>query len=80
MAIVGLYDTLSERVHELVTGERVTRVRTLVWLMCGMVCSRSVHLTMVAQHIPGMSKKLSKAQRLARWPGLACPSPPLPAA
>lgn len=67
MAIVNLYATLSERVNELVTGERVTRVRTLVWLMCGMVCSKSVHLTMIAQQIPGIGKKLSKAQRLARW-------------
>lgn len=67
MAIVSLKDTLSERVQELVPGERVTRVRTLLWLMCGMVWSGSVHLTVIAKHIPGMSEKLSKAQRLARW-------------
>jgi hypothetical protein len=71
MAIVKLYSTLSERVQELAPQERVTRVRTLVWLMCGMVYSRSVHLSAIAQRIPGvqkkLAKKLSKVQRLARW-------------
>lgn len=71
MAIVKLYSSVRERVQELVPNERVTRVRTLLWMMCGMVYSRSVHLSAIAQRIPGvqkkLAKKLSKVQRLARW-------------
>jgi hypothetical protein len=40
-----LYDTWLRRIIELLPGERITRVRNLVWLIVGMGLSRSVHLS-----------------------------------
>lgn len=67
MAIVGLYHTLLARVCAQLPQERITRLRTLAWLMSGLVYSRSVHLSAMANHLPGLSKKLSKVKRLERW-------------
>lgn len=67
MAIAQLHHTLSERVKVLLPDERVTRVRTLVWLLCGLVNSGSVHLAAIGGYIPGTSTQLSKVRKLARW-------------
>ena len=67
MAIVGLYNTLLARVCAQMPKERITRLRTLAWLMSGLVYSRSVHLSAIANQLPGLSKKLSKVKRLERW-------------
>lgn len=67
MAIVQLYHTLAVRVQALLPTERITRVRTLTWLLCGMMWSRSVHLTAIARYLPGEATQLSKAEALRRW-------------
>lgn len=64
MNIVQNYHSIVERIKETVgKKERITRIRTMAWLQCGILHSRSVHLTRIANKIPGASKKLSVADR-----------------
>jgi hypothetical protein len=67
MSINQLYSTWFLRIRQLRPGERVTRVRTFVWLMVGIHQSRSVHLSRVASKIPGRAVLLSTTRRLSRW-------------
>jgi hypothetical protein len=67
MPINHLYDTWFNRVEQLRPGERVTRLRNLVWLIVGIYLSRSVHLSKVAGKIPGMATLLSKTRRMSRF-------------
>ena len=64
---MSTHPNLSRQVRELLPTERITRVRTLTWLLCGLVYSRSVHLSAIARHIPGVSRQLSKVRKLSRW-------------
>ena len=67
MPINRLYDTLHRKMKQLRPHERVTRLRNLVWLMLGILQSRSVHLSQVAAQIPGRADSLSTARRLSRF-------------
>jgi hypothetical protein len=51
---------------ELCPGERATRIRNFSWLMVGLYKSRSVHLSKVAEKIPGVAYLPSKTRRLRR--------------
>jgi hypothetical protein len=61
------YHSLFRQIRQLHPEERVTRVRTLSWLMVGMLWARSVHLSRIANHLFGQAQKTSKEQRLRRW-------------
>lgn len=63
MNIVQTYDTIMKRIKQIVGKERMTRTRTMAWLQSGILHSRSVHLTRIANKIPGHAKKLSVADR-----------------
>lgn len=67
MSINRLYDTLRLEMKQLRPNERVTRVRNMVWMMIGILQSRSVHLSKVAAKIPGNADVLSTARRLSRF-------------
>jgi hypothetical protein len=67
MSINRLYHTWFQRIRQLRPDERVTRVRTFVWLMVGIHQSRSVHLSRIASKIPGRALLLSTTRRLSRW-------------
>ena len=67
MSINRLYHTWFQKIRQLRPDERVTRVRTLVWLMIGIYQSRSVHLSRIAGKIPGRALLLSTTRRLSRW-------------
>jgi len=67
MSINRLYHTWFQRITQLRPDERVSRRRTLVWLMIGIYRSRSVHLSLVAGKIPGRALLLSTVRRLSRW-------------
>ena len=62
-----LYHTWFERIKQLRPHERLTRLRTFAWLIVGIYQSRSVHLTKIADKIPGPAKLLSIARRLGRF-------------
>lgn len=66
MPINHLYDTWICRIRELRPGQRITQIRTFVWLMTGIFQSRSVCLSRIAGKIPGPAKLLSNTRRLSR--------------
>jgi len=67
MSINRLYLTWFQQIRQLRPDERVTRIRTFVWLMVGIYRSRSVQLSQVASKIPGRAVLVSTARRLSRW-------------
>lgn len=62
-----LYHTWIKQIQQLRPKERITRVRTLAWMMMGMFQSKSVHLSKIAVKIPGKAKTLSIDRRLRRF-------------
>jgi hypothetical protein len=50
-----LYHNWMAQILQLRPGERITRVRNLVWVMIGIFASKSVHLSKVAMKIPGVA-------------------------
>ena len=66
MPIPELYHTCRKMLSELCPGERVTRIRNYSWLMVGLYKSRSVHLSKVAEKVPGAAYLPSKTRRLRR--------------
>lgn len=67
MSINQLYDTLRLRMKQLRPYERATRLRNMVWMMIGILRSKSVHLSKVATEIPGSADTISIARRLNRF-------------
>ena len=53
MPINRLYDIWKSRITELRPGQRITHIRSFVWLIVGIYLSRSVYLSRVAGKIPG---------------------------
>ena len=66
MPINKTYDTWFRRICELRPGQRITQIRSFVWLLIGIYLSRSVNLSRVANKIPGKAKLLSNVRRLSR--------------
>jgi hypothetical protein len=66
MPINRLYDTWFQRIQELRPKQRITQVRNFVWLIAGILESRSVCLSRIAGKIPGTAKLLSTTRRLSR--------------
>jgi hypothetical protein len=67
MPINILYHTWFCRIRELCPNQRITQVRNFVWLIVGIHQSRSVHLSKIANKIPGRAKLLSFTRRLSRF-------------
>lgn len=67
MSTNQLYHTLIEWMLQLRPGERITRMRNLVWMMIGMYASQSVHLSKMAWVIPGKAQAQSTYRRLRRF-------------
>ena len=66
MSIVQTYDIMKKRLATIVPKERITRMRGMAWLQSGLLQSRSVHLTRIANKIPGRAKKPSRVRQLER--------------
>jgi hypothetical protein len=62
-----MYHTWIRRIQQLRPGERITRIRNLVWLMLGLLESKNVALSKIAVKIPGRAKTLSIDRRLRRF-------------
>jgi hypothetical protein len=57
---------MSKMLRELRPDERVTRIRNFSWLLVGLYQSRSVHLSKVAENIPGHAYLPSQTRRMRR--------------
>jgi hypothetical protein len=66
MPINTLYNTWFQRIQELRPGQRITQIRTFVWLLVGIYSSRSVTLSRIAGKIPGEAVLVSVTRRLER--------------
>ena len=67
MPIRELYHSWNRFVNRLRPEERVTRKRNFVWLLVGLYQSRSVHLSKIAEKIPGLSCLPSRVRRIQRF-------------
>lgn len=67
LSIPALYRSLYTFALQSIDDECDSRVTNLVWLMFGMFQARSVQLNLIARKLPIRAKKLSLAQRLARF-------------
>jgi hypothetical protein len=62
----SLYHTWYDRIRQLCPTARRTLVHNFTWLLVGIYLSRKVHLSLIANKIPGCAKLNSKVQRLRR--------------
>jgi len=61
-----LYHTWFDRIRQLCPEARKTLIHNFTWLLVGIYLSRKVHLSLIANKIPGRAKLNSKVQRLRR--------------
>jgi len=66
MPINRIYHTWLAKILQLRPHERVTRARTMAWLLAGMLVSQSVNLSRIACKIPGAATLPSTTRRLSR--------------
>ena len=66
MPIPELYHKCRQMLRGLRPEERATRIRNFSWLMVGLYESRSVHLSKVAEKIPGHASLPSLTRRMRR--------------
>jgi hypothetical protein len=67
MSVNRVYHTWLERIRQLRPNERVTRLRNFAWIVAGILLSRSVHLSRIAEKIPGVATTVSKTRRVSRF-------------
>jgi predicted RNA binding protein YcfA (HicA-like mRNA interferase family) len=67
MAVVQTYNTLINQIQQTLPVKRITRMRNLAWLMCGILWSHSVHLSKIANKMLGTAKRRSWTRRLSRF-------------
>lgn len=67
MPIKELYHTWKDFVNKLRPEERVTRKQNFIWLLVGLYQSRSVHLSKIAEKIPGLTYLPSRVRRIQRF-------------
>jgi hypothetical protein len=67
MSVNKLYHTWFEKIQQLRPQERVTRLRNFAWLAVGILLSRSVHLSYIAEKLPGQARIVSKTRRISRF-------------
>jgi hypothetical protein len=66
MTAIRLYHTWFRHLRHLRPGEHTARVRSLSWLLVGVLLSHSVHLRHIARWLPGAAQQTSKERRLRR--------------
>lgn len=67
MPISKVYDTWKRKIQQMRPKERISRVKTMAWLMAGIFASRSVQLGRVASKVPGNATRTSVTRRLERF-------------
>lgn len=65
--MIELYHTWKKKITELRPKERITRVRNMAWMLSGIQQSRSVHLSKIAEKIPGEARLPSVTRRMSRF-------------
>lgn len=66
MTAIHLYHNWIEKLRHMRVGENKARLRTIAWMMVGMLMSRSVHMSQIALKIPGVAQETSVVKRISR--------------
>ena len=66
MPVNQLYLTWSDQIRQMCPTERKTLIHNFTWLLIGIYLNTKVHLSLIANKIPGHAKLPSKVQRLRR--------------
>ena len=66
MTIVQTYHTFRQKIMQLRPGERINRIRTIAWFLAGLCESESIHLSQIANKIPGQATRSSRTKQLSR--------------
>ncbi len=67
MPIKELYHTWNKMLKQMQPTERITRTRNFTRLLVGLYQSRSVHLSKIAEKMPGMANLPSRVRRVSRF-------------
>ena len=67
MAVTQIYHSLSVKIRHLIVTGHVYRERNLAWMMVGIYLSKSVHLSKIANKLPGTAQRESRVQRFRRF-------------
>ena len=67
MPVNRIYHSWVKRIKQLRPQERVTRVKTMAWLISGIYASQSVHLSKIGNKMSGQAKLSSHIKRLSRF-------------
>lgn len=66
MPISKVYDTWKRKIHQMRPKERLSRVKTMAWLLAGIYVGRTVQLGRVVSVLPGEAVRNSVVRRLER--------------
>ena len=66
MPISKIYHTWKQKIRQIRPEERMSRVKTMAWLLAGIFVSQSVQLGRVASKVPGQTVRESVVRRLER--------------
>lgn len=64
-----LYTKVFNVLRELHPEEHVKRISNWVWIVVGLIQSHSIHLSEIAQSVPGPAKAAGRIARIRRWLG-----------
>ncbi len=67
MPISKVYDTWKRKIQQLRPKERISRVKTMAWMMAGIYVGQTVQLGRIASKIPGQAERNSVVRRLERF-------------
>lgn len=67
MTIIQLYHTMLDQIQHIIPTGHAYRTQNLAWFLSGLFQSGSVHLSKVANKIPGMAQRSSRVRRLSRF-------------
>lgn len=67
MTVIRLYHTMFKKIQHIIPIGHTYRARNLAWSLAGIFHSRSVHLSKIANKIPGQAVRHSRVRRLSRF-------------
>lgn len=67
MSVIRTYHIMTQKIQHIVPTGHAYRQRNLAWLLTGIYHSRSVHLSKIANKIPGQAQRNSRTRRLERF-------------
>jgi hypothetical protein len=62
-----LYNRMIEKLVDVVNARNIAELRNWVWIVVGILQSKSVNLSKIATHIPGETQAESKVTTIRRW-------------